>query len=678
MKRVPTHRGASLSALVPVLALALAATVALPAALTAQTAAEWTPPDRSIRHDIPLTNMIRRAFEAGTRDSTGTPGANYWQLEANYVIDARLDPASGTVTGRETVEVVNNSPDALNAVVLRLDQNVFRADAMRSRPLNDVTDGTVVSSIAFNGEAIDLTAVPPRRGRGAPPQGRPEMSYVTGLTTTSAIIALKDPIPAHASGTLDIEWSFRVPSAAGGRGLRMGALGDSLFQVAQWYPRVAKYDDLRGWDTEPYLGSSEFYNNFGRFEVRIDVPAGFVVGATGVLQNPEEVLSARTRERLAGVMESDATRTIVGPEDFGPGSATAEGDRLVWHFVADYVNDFAWATSHRYVWMATRVAIPGGETIPFHWMYLPGHADGYVGADQRGRHALQFYSELWMPYAFPQLTMVDGPDLGMEYPMFIMSALGAEDHEIGHEWWPMMVGTNETWYGFMDEGFNQYMGVLSRAHRQGQPPVLDGRGQSYGRVSGDEREGPLMWNANYGGPRYGFQAYSKAPLMLSMLGGIVGDEEVWRAMSEYARAWRFKHPSPWDYMFFMNEALGRDLGWFWYYWLFTTETVDGSIRSVSTTGSTTTVTVHQDGQMPSPVVLDVRFRSEAGSAQSMPNAERIDRRTLRVTYPVEVRFGASNLFHAELPFPGGTIESITLDPRGRFPDGDPQDNVWRR
>ena len=656
--------------------VAVAVAVALPSASSAQTTAEWTPPQRSIRHDIPLTNMIRRAFAAGTRDSTGTPGAEYWQLEVDYVIDARLEPSAGTVTARETVEIHNNSPDALDAIVLRLDQNVFAPHAVRSRSLNDITEGTVVSAISLNGEAIDLTAAPPRRRPGGPPPGPPETNFVIGLGTTSATIGLKEAIQPRSSATLDIEWSFRVPAAEGGRGLRMGAWGDSLFQVAQWYPQVAKYDDLRGWDTEPYLGSSEFYNNFGRFEVRIDVPAGFTVGATGVLQNPEEVLSAQTRERLSHVMESDATRTIVGVEDFGPGTATAAGDRLVWHFVADYVNDFAWATSDQYVWEATRVAIPGGETIPFHWMYLPGHAGQYEGADERGRHALQFYSALWMPYAFPTLTMVDGPDTGMEYPMLVMSALGAEDHEIGHEWWPMMVGTNETWYGFMDEGFNQYMNVLSSADRRGQPPVLDGRGQSYGRISGDEREAPLMWNANYGGPMYSFQAYSKAPLMLSMLGGIVGDEEVQRAMSGYAHAWRFKHPSPWDYMFFMNQALGRDLGWFWYYWLFTTESVDGSIQSVASAGSSTTVTVRQDGQMPSPVVLAVRFRADAGTGQSMPNAERINDRTLVVTYPVDVWFGGSRTFEAQLPFPASTIESVVLDPRGRFPDRDPSDNHW--
>ena len=193
----------------------------------------------------------------------------------------------------------------------------------------------------------------------------------------------------------------------------------------------------------------------------------------------------------------------------------------------------------------------------------------------------------------------------MEYPMFIMSGLGAADHEVGHEWWPMMVGVNETWYGFMDEGFNQYMNILSNFHAQKRAPVLDGYGQRY--QSGNEQEAPLMWNANYGGPAYGFQAYGKAPLMLSMLGGIVGDSAVWRAMSDYAKAWRFKHPTPWDYAFFMNNALKQDLGWFWYYWFFTTEAVHGSIANVTTSGTHTLVTVRQDGEMPSPVVLQVRF-----------------------------------------------------------------------
>jgi hypothetical protein len=657
----------------PALFLAL---VALPWALTAQTPPDVVP-ERAIRRDLPLTNAIRRALAAGTRDSTGAPGAAYWQLQVDYDIDARLETSTGVVTGRETVVVDNRSPAFLEALVLRLDQNVYRADAVRARAVPDLTGGMEVTRLAVNGTDVDLGYRPPVV-RGRPPPDRPEATFVTGLTTTSARVVLAEPVPAGSAVTLDVEWSFRVPRAEGGRGLRMGAWGDSLYQVAQWFPRVAVYDDLRGWDTEPYLGSSEFYNNFGSFDVRLDVPAGWTVGATGVLRNPEAVLSAVVRERLARVPTSDETRTIVGPADFGPGRATVEGDRLVWHFVADTVNDFAWATSRSYVWEATRVAIPGGDVIPFYWMYVPGNAQRFAGADAIGRHALEFYSELWMPYAFPQLTMVDGPDTGMEYPMFIMSATGAEDHEIGHEWWPMMVGTNETWYGFMDEGFNQYMNLLSRAAREGAQPSLDGRGQSYGRTSGDESEAPLMWNANHGGPMYSFQAYSKAPLMLSMLGGIVGDSAVWRAMSDYAETWRFKHPSPWDYAFFMSRALDRDLDWFWYYWLFTTDAVDGSIQEVVTTDGVTSVTVRQDGQMPSPVVLAVRLAAEGPAVRLPANSRMVDAHTAIVTYPVDVWFSGPRTFTAELDFGGREVEAVMLDPYGRFPDRNPDDNGWSR
>ncbi|HZD04699.1 MAG TPA: M1 family metallopeptidase, partial [Longimicrobiales bacterium] len=509
--------------------------------------------------------------------------------------------------------------------------------------------------------------------------GPPTTNTVSGLDGTSARIDLAEPVPAGESATLEVAWSFRLPHVEQGRGFRLGAWGDSLFQVAQWYPRVAVFDDLReaGWDMDPYLGPSEFYNNFGRFDVSLDLPAGWIVAATGVLRNPQEVLTPTVRERRSGVLSSDSTITLVGADEAGAGSATAAGDRLVWRFVADTVGDFAWAASDQFVWEATRISVPGGGDIPFNAYYLPGDARRFADWAEVGRHAVQFYSRLWMPYAFPQLTMVDGPESGMEYPMFIMSGVGAEDHEIGHEWWPMTVGTNETWYGFMDEGFNQYMNLLSSADRQGEAPNLDGRGQSYGRVSGDEREPTLMWDANHGGPLYSFQAYQKAPLMLSMLGGIVGDSAVWRAMSEYAQAWRFKHPSPWDYAFSMDRALDRDLGWFWYYWLFTTDAVDGSIQQV-TSGPSPVVTVRQDGEMPSPVVLLVRFAAEGPAIRPMSNSRMVDERTAIATWPVDVWFGGKRTFDAELDFGGRPIERIILDPAGRFPDGNIDDNVWPR
>jgi hypothetical protein len=639
-------------------------------------------PPRAIRRTIPITDMIQRAFRAGTRDSTGRPGPNYWQTSVEYTINASLDPTTSVVTGQETVVLHNNSPDAMRDIVFRLDQNIFAANVPRDRPVSEITDGMNVTKLTIDGQSVDL-ATPAARGEGGfrGPSGPQTEPIALDFNTTSAHVRLSKPIAAHSSATLEIEWHFEVPLIPSGRGLRMGRSADTVYQVAQWYPRVAVFDDYKGWDTDPYLGSAEFYNNFGHFDVTYDVPAGWLVGSTGVLQNPDEVLTQTERDRLGRVLASDDQIHIVDPDSLGPGQSTAAGTRLKWHFVADSVADVAWATSKSYAWDATRANIPGKGYVPVYILYLPGHLGAPQHFDSVGarvRHALEFYSQLWMPYAFPRMTVADGPELGMEYPMFIMSGLGAADHETGHEWWPMMVGVNETWWGFMDEGFNQYMNILSADDRNQRPPNagLDGPGQAYGRTSGNELEPPMMWDENYAGPMYSFAAYGKAPMMLSMLGGIVGDSAVWRAHSAYAHAWRFKHPTPWDYAFFMSNALKRDLGWFWYYWLWTTESVDGSIQNVTTRGRHTVVTVRQDGEMPSPVVLRVEFAPGGPAIRPMKNSVMTDSATAEVTYPVDVWFGGSRTFDADLDFGGRQIAKITLDPHQRFPDRDARDNVW--
>lgn len=657
------------------LAVVLAITMAAPVPSAAQVPSPL--PARAVRRDIPLTNSIRQAFAAGTRDSTGRPGARYWQLRTDYTISVRLDPSTSRLHGRETVVIHNRSDTAIGTIGLRLDPNIFRPTIQRgaSTPA-ETTDGMVLTKLSVNGVAADLSAQGGGRGGAAPAAGAVRLF---NAASTNATIILPSPVPAKGTATLEIEWNHKLPGGPGGVGHRMTQRwGDTLYQPTQWYPRVAKFDDLRGWDTEPYLGPSEFYNNFGRFDVSIDVPAGWIVSGTGVLQNPEQVLTPTARGRLARVLESDSIVTIVGPDEAGAGKATAAGDRLVWRFVADTVNDFAWATAKQFVWQATRATIPNRGRVPIHMVFQPGNARAFARAGQITRHALEFYSKLWMPYEFPQMTLQDGPSAGMEYPMVINSNQGAADHETAHQWWPMMVGTNETQYGWMDEGFNQYMNILSDADAAGRPAALGRLGQSYGRISGNEREPAMMWSANYGGSMYGFQTYQKAPLMLSMLGGIVGDSAVHRAMSEYAQAWRFKHPSPWDYMFFMNNALKRDLGWFWYYWLFTTESVDGSIQSVSPAGLRTSVVVRQDGAMPSPVVLKVEFAPTGPAIRPMRNAVMTDSATAVVTYPVDVWFAGSRTFKADLMFGGRKVTKVTLDPDGRFPDRNVADNVWPR
>lgn len=659
-----------------ILVCCLALGVALPSLAPAQRTST-PPPERAIRRDIPITNAISRAYQAGTRDSTGRPGRNYWQLRTDYTIRARIDPATQTITGSETIALHNESPDPLTEIRLRLDHNIYRPTTPQGLSVPaETTDGMVITRLAVNGQRVDLNVLPPS-GRGG--GQAPAALRAADLHLTNARIFLATPVAPKSVANLEIEWRTKLPGGPGGAGHRMTQRwADSLFQPTQWYPRVAKYDDLRGWDTNIYLGPAEFYNNFGRFDVRITVPGGWIVSGTGVLQNPDEVLTATARQRLARVLGSDSVTTIVGPDEVGPGVATAPGDSLTWHFVAEQVNDFAWATARKFVWTATRATIPTKGPVPIHMVYLPGRADLFRDAGQITRHALEFYSKLWAPYPFPQLTLQDGPSAGMEYPMVINSNRGAADHEAAHQWWPMMVGNNETWYGWMDEGFNQYMNILSAADAARRPPILDSLGQRYGRTSGDEWEPPMMWNANWGGPMYGFQTYSKTPLMLSMLGGIVGDSAVWRAHSAYTKAWAFKHPSPWDYMFFMSNQLGQDLGWFWYYWLFTTERVDGSIRSVTTSGTKTTVTVRQDGQMPSPVVMRVEFATSGPPLRMIPNAKADGANAAIVTWPVDVWFGGSKTFVASLDFGGRAIRKITLDPFARFPDKDPADNVWPR
>jgi hypothetical protein len=648
-------------------------------------------PERAIRRDIPMTNTIRRAMAAGTRDSTGRPGRNYWQLRTDYTINARLDVTTSRITGRERIDLWNNSPDSLRTLVFRLDMNMFLFNVPRLAPWvpAELTDGFVITKMTVNGEGVNLSPPPQQGGRGAPAPVTENIARA--FNTTRGTVQLARAIAARSKVAIEIEWNHKVPGGPGANHRMTQRWGDTLYQPTQWYPRLAVYDDLRGWDPELYLGPSEFYNNFGKFDVSIDVPAGWIVSGTGVLQNPNDVLTQTARDRLATVLKSDAEVMIVGPDEVGPGKATAMpaagSDRLVWHLVADTVNDFAWATAKKFNWRATRANIPTKGFVPVNMYYLPGRSAAYDSAGVFAKHALEFYSKLWFPYQFPQLTLQDGPSAGMEYPMVINSNAGAADHETFHQWAPMTVSNNETWYGWMDEGFNQYANILSGADRRGTAPNLDGRGRSYGNSSGDECEIAMMGNANYGqpcGPGYSFTTYGKTPLMLSSLGGVVGsDTAVQRAQSEFGKAWMFKHPSPWDYMFAMSNSLKakpgvNDLSWFWNYWLFTTESNEASLVCGDLSGARPTLTVKQDGQMPSPIILRVDFAADGPPIKPMPGSVMSGDRVATLTVPADVWFTGDKTYKAQLNFGGRKIEKVTLDPGGRFPDKDATDNQCPR
>lgn len=604
-------------------------------------------PERAVRRDLPMPPSFRKGYAMGTRDSSGAPGKRYWSQRVDYKIDAKVDPATNRVSGSEVITLHNTTPDTLKTIVIRLYQNYFTPRVERNDYVTDITDGVTMERLSVNGAAISFN-------------DRRQYS----LDARIATVTPPSPILPGATATIEAAWRFTVPAVDTTiRGERMGRFGSYLYQVAQWYPQVAMYDELRGWDTDQYLGNSEFNNQFGSFDVKITAPGGWLLGATGDLQNPSEVYSQRTRDRLAMAMRVDTTIHVVEANERGA-SATASGSTLTWHFTAPLVNDFAFAVSRDYVLDATHATIPGKGMIPVNVLYLPQHTNYRTNnTAQFGRQALEAHSRFLFPFEFSQGTIADGPETGMEYPMIIFngSSLGVTIHEFGHQWFPMMVGSNETRYGWMDEGFNNYIDAYASAAINKTPLNLN-NGSGYRRIAGTEYEAPMMWLADWAGPGSGIQAYSKAGVALNALGGIVGDSAVARAFAEYAKAWKYKHPTPYDFFFSMNHSLGKNLDWFWYQWFFTTNTFDQSIDSVKAAGDSVTLTVVDKADMAMPMV--VRF--------DFPDGFTI------VNFPAEVWFSGERSRTFSWPLRGKTLKSITLDPDNRFQDLDTSNNIWPR
>ncbi|HEY0242554.1 MAG TPA: M1 family metallopeptidase [Gemmatimonadaceae bacterium] len=588
-----------------------------------------------------MTPAFRAAYAAGTRDSSGAPGRRYWQQKIDYRIEATIDPATNQLRGREVISLHNTTPDTLKTIVLRLYQNFFAARTRRSAYTTDVTDGITIERLSVNGAAITLSD---------------NKQYA--VSETIATLTPAAPIAPGATAAIEAAWRFTVPLVdTAVRGQRMGRYGSYLYQIAQWYPQVAMYDDIRGWDTDPHLGNAEFYNQFGSFDVRITAPGGWLLGATGHLENPEQVYSKRTRDRLALAMRVDTTVLVVNESERGA-SATAPGSTLTWHFTAPMVNDFAFAVSRDYNFDATRAAVPGRGTVPVYVLYLPQHTNYRKNnTAQYFRRAIEEHSKTLFPYEFPQGTIADGPETGMEYPMIIFngSGLSVTVHETGHQWFPMMVGSNETRYGFMDEGFTEYIQALAIARISNAPVNMQNRSAGYRRIAGSDLEAPLMWPTLYAGPGMGVQAYTKSQVALNALGGIVGDSAVRRAFAQYAREWKYKHPTPYDFFYSMNRSLGKDLDWFWYQWFFTAHTVDQSIESVRVNGADAVLTLKNNGEMTMPAILWLDFTD--GSNETV------------------ILAGSKSITH-RVPLKGRVLKSVSLDPENRFQDLNRDNNVW--
>lgn len=598
---------------------------------------------------LPVPDAYRDALLSGTRSRTGAPGGDYWQQRVEYDIRTRLFPTENRVVGSEEITYHNQSPDTLREIVLNLAQNVFAAGNPRNRPV-PVTGGFDLRRVMVQGTPIPLGSADRRVG-------------------TVLSLPLERPLPPGASTAVEIDWSFVVPEGT----FRMGREGSEVFYLAQWYPQIATYDDLRGWVRDPYLGDGEFYLDYGDFTVEVTAPAGWLVSGSGVLQNANEVLPGDAVARMRSLERGRVTHIVTrGERDAGRATLPGGADgTLTWRFVAENVRDFAWGSSNRYVWDGTVAEYPAddGSSVrsAIYTFYRPEKPNWEQSAAY-ARHAIETHSA-WYPYPYPQMTVNEGViGGGMEYPMITiiggggtpLALYGVISHELAHMWWPMVAGSDERNYAWMDEGMASFAEDLAT-------PLLfpdEDAGRStmnrYLRVAGTDRETESMRPADLYGPfgNRGIASYQKPATAFRALRTILGPAVFDRSLRTYLRRWAFKHPTPLDLFWTFEDVSGRDLDWFFYPWMYTTRVLDQGIAGVTLGDGAVTVVVEDRGEIPMPVIVEV-VNDSGGRSRAMASVE--DWRAGSMAIRMDV---------------SGIVREVILDPEGRFPDVNREDNRW--
>jgi hypothetical protein len=626
--------------------------------------------ERPLPYPVFETNAFARAVARGTRTRTGEPGPNYWQQFARYDLRVELEPVSSQLNGRGTVRYFNHSPDTLRELWVHLHQNLFAPNAVRNE-VTPVTGGTEVLRVAAQGQTLA------RRDTG--------VGYSISATRMR-IIPPRAVVPGD-SADLRFDWSFIVPPDGGPRG--GSTAGREAFMVSYWYPQLAVYDDVNGWQVDPYVGNAEFYMGYADYDVSIGVPAGWLVGGTGELRNPEEVLTPRTRDRLRQARQTGEIVHVVADADRGSGDArsakaTLRGldNRLTWRFQARNVRDFDWGASDQYLWDAT-IAVVGDrngdarpDTANIYSLYRPEVRKWAWDQSARyARHSIEFLSGYLWPYPYPQMTSLDGPVScsGMEYPMLTciggprdtLALYSVTVHELAHMWFPMQVGSDERRFAWMDEGvtrFNQAQGM--QAFFTGYDREKLAR-DNYLRIARTDDEVELMRHGDlypFGTNAYAIATYDKMATNMVALRALVGNDAFLRAYRSYGQRWVNKHPTPYDFWNSFNFFTGRDLSWFWRTWWFERWTLDQAIASVATEGTQAIVTVEDHGLAPMPVRLAIT---------------RTDGRVERREVPVDVWLAGVRRTTVSLD-DGSTVRSVEIDPEQSFPDIDRGNNRWVR
>ncbi len=604
------------------------------------------------------------AIAAGTRTENGRPGPEHWQQYVDYDIDVQIEPATALLTASGTITVRNETPAERPAIALHLYQNVFREGAARNMGVTP-TGGMTLDRIAVDG--IILSELPPSRRFGPqPPQDEPGYR----IRETLASVVLPEPLEPGGVVQVEVEWSFTV---SGGGGFRTGHLDNEVFNLAQWYPQVAVFDDVFGQDQSPYLGSGEFYTDYGDYSVNVTVPEGWLVVATGMLTNPGEVLTADAAARLSAAMAVDTVVEIVSARDRTAGRATAAADDgwHTWRFEAENVRDFAFAAGGTYLWHATGADTGFGEGRALIQNVFDPAYGHWSEATLYAKHAIEYFSDYILPYPYPQATAAMGPPQvnGMEYPMITFITHESRDrelngtvtHELSHFWMPMIIGTKEMAYAWMDEGLTTYNSSLAMADYDGSLVERPGENRQYEMVVRMEMQEPIMGHMDYAEHQFGagVASYSKPGMLLHTLRHMMGQEKFDAAYRDYAATWAFKHPMPWDFFAMMEEAAGTSLDWFWQPWFYGTATLDQAVDEVVPASGSAQITVSNlsSGVMP----VEIQLEYTDGSSET-------------VVWPVAMWAATRTVTRSVTT--SGDLRKVTIDPDGYYPDLDRSNNEW--
>lgn len=599
------------------------------------------------------------------RTASGKPGPGYWQNNANYTIEAELDETAHTVRGKITIDYINNSPETLGFIWIHLEQNRFTEDSRGT--LTTPIQGNRYSGDVDGGYSItNLTAQVGRRGAA---------SNEHFITDTRMQVFFNEPIPAEGGqATVSMNFEYKIPVKGMDRMGRLDVADGTVYALAQWYPRVAVFDDVEGWNAAPYLGAGEFYLGYGDFEYHITVPYDHIVVGSGELINPKDVLTSQQQDRMQQASQSDERVYIIHPDEVGNTSVTrpTQEGKLTWKFRMENTRDVAFASSKAFIWDAARINLPSGKKALAQSAY-PKESDGQEAwgrSTEYSKASVEHYSEWWYEYPYPVAVNVAADVGGMEYPGLNFCSYqskgdrlwGVTDHEFGHNWFPMIVGTNERKYAWLDEGFNTFINHYSSVEfNNGEyGSTLNETRRFSNWLTRSDREAIATYPDVANTANLGMIAYRKPGMGLIMLREyILGEERFDRAFKSYIKTWAYKHPQPNDFFNHMEYMVGEDLSWFWKGWFYGNGNIDISLDQVVPFGGNYVIMLSNRGEIPMPVVMEVTY--EDGSQE-------------RVSLPVEIWQRGNQWNH--LLTTDKTVKSVEVDPDKIMADINSSNDSW--